>query len=193
MYALRVIACASLVLLFNGCSEPNLEQRIRALPEHPNFQAQPYIAVACDLQALGQQVACETMRKVAAEYWGNQQAIILCRMLFTNRPSGDFRRARIGGRDFLGGTGYSDWPREPVEIVAGVPFYISTRCQGTGQPERPDAYLDYCVTNCIWSSERFAPKDSKAIKDALEKLLASTKWKRPLDAWEREFLRNQAR
>lgn len=191
MRCLNAIAFASLVMICTGCSRAGLEQRIASLPVFPDHRAAPYIAVTSDLQALGQQAACDTLMKVATKNRSSWQVIILCRLVFTNRPSGDFRRAQLGAFTFLGDTDYADWPREPIEMVDGVPFFIATRYQLSGQAEPADAYLGYCMTNCAWNSERFTPKTSKEMTVALGKLIASTKWKRPLDAWERQFLNNQ--
>ena len=192
MSNLSLISFASLVLLCTGCSQPILEQRLASLPVSPDYRAKPYIAVASDLQALGQHAACDTLMKVATTNRSGWEVIILCRMLFTNRPAGDFRGARIGAFNFLGDTDYADWPHEPIEIVDGVPFLIVTRCViSSGQPEPADLYLNYCMTNCVWSSQRYAPKTSGEMRVALSKLIASPKWKGPLNAWERQFLTNQ--
>jgi hypothetical protein len=190
---LILVLFASLVLFGTGCSQPSLEQRVASLPEFRDYRAKPYIAVASDLQALGQSAACDTLMKVATTNRSGWEVIILCRMLFTNRPAGDFRRARIGAFNFVGDTDYADWPREPIEIVAGVPFFMATRCQGDGQPEPADMYLNYCMTNCAWSPQRYAPKTPAELQVALSKLIASTKWKVPLSAGEKQFLTHQLR
>jgi hypothetical protein len=191
MQHFSAIAYAMLVLFCTSCSQPSLEQRVASLPRFPDYRAQPYIAVASALQATGQEAACQTLMKVATTNRSSWEVIILSRMLFTNSPSGGFRRARLGAFDFLGDTDYGDWPREPIEMVDGVPFFIATRFQLSGQAEPADVYLNYCMTNCAWSSQRFAPKTSKEAAAALGKLVSSTKWKRPLNTWERQFLTDQ--
>ena len=135
-----IILFTSLVLLCTGCSQPSLGQRVASLPVSPDYRTKPFIAATRDLQELGQSAACDTLRKVATMNPHGWEVVILCRMLFTNRPAGAFRRARIGAFNFVGDTDYSDWPREPIEIVDGVPFFIATSCQGGGQPEPADMY-----------------------------------------------------
>ncbi len=97
----------------------------------------------------------------------------------------------IGGAGFFGGTDYSDWPLEPIELVDGVPFLITRGYVLGGLPEADEWYLHYCETNCDWSNSHYAIKTDQQKREALYKLLASPKWKRPLDTSEREFLSEQ--
>ncbi len=52
-------------------------------------------------------------------------------------------------------------------------------------------YLDYCLEHCEWSSARFDKVTDKTIEKALQKLLTSKKWKRPLTDDERKWLSSQ--
>jgi hypothetical protein len=119
------------------------------------------------------------------------QVIILCRMLFTQRPGADFRRPMIGGASFFGGTDYADWPLEPIELVDGIPFLITRGYFIAGLAERDEGYLRYCETNCDWSGFRYTTKNESQKRDALSKLLASPKWKTPLDTYGRQFFTEQ--
>jgi hypothetical protein len=50
-----------------------------------------------------------------------------------------------------------------------------------GAPPSPGYYLNYCMTNCDWSTVRYQTKTKEQMKVALDKLLHSPKWKRPLN------------
>ena len=120
-----------------------------------------------------------------------RRVIILCRMLFTERHGSDFRRPRIGAASFFGGTDYPDWPLEPIALVDGVPFLITRGYALGGMAEPDEWYLCYCETNCDWSSFRYTIKTEQQKRDALNRLVASPKWKTPLDKYEWEFFAEQ--
>jgi hypothetical protein len=152
------------------------------------YKAGPYITTAARLQEMGREPACQALLQAAHTNRESQQIIVLCRMLFTKRSSSEFRRPLIGGAHFFGDTDYPHWPLEPIELVDGVPFLITQGYVLGGVPEPADAYLQYCMTNCDWSTIRFREPTAKQKRDALVKLVASSKWKRPLDSYERAFL-----
>ncbi len=58
-------------------------------------------------------------------------------------------------------------------------------------PSSAELYVRYCMTNCNWSSVRFTTKSMEQKEAALQKLLSSAKWERPLEGWEREYLTKQ--
>ncbi|NQU10392.1 hypothetical protein HQ590_06365 [bacterium] len=151
-----------------------------------DYNVDPYIRAAVSLQALGKDEACA---KLLAH--GGDAVVVLCRMLFAAKTGGEFRRPMIGGATFLGGTGYSDWPLEPIECVDGVPFLVTTGYFLAGFPEPPASYVTYCMTNCVWSSYQWRIPTAEEKRTALGKLLALQKWKRPLDWGERRFLSTQ--
>jgi hypothetical protein len=99
----------------------------------------------------------------------------------------------LGGAIFPSGTTYSDWPLEPIELVDGIPFLVSQGYILAGHAEHPLQYLSYCIQECDWSSFRFAPKSVGEKQRALQKLLSSPKWKRPLDDRNRAFFAAQIR
>jgi hypothetical protein len=101
-------------------------------------------------------------------------------MLFTAKPKGEFRRPRLGGPHFFGDAGTKECPLEPIELVEGVPFFVVKGYTGFGSPEDAKDYLDYCVKNCDWNPLKSKPKTADEKRKALEKLVASPKWKKPL-------------
>lgn len=156
-----------------------------------NYKVDTYLKLATELQSLDRTNALARLHVIAKDFHHGTRAIILCRMLFAQRPGLDFRRPMLGGPSLLGGTDYSDWPLEPIELVDGVPFLITRGYFLAGKAEPDEWYLNYCETNCDWSNFRFTLKTERQKQEALNKLLASPKWKKPLDVYERKFLTKQ--
>jgi hypothetical protein len=167
-----------------------------------SYKVDPYIAAA-KLQAADRDEAVESLRTAAKDadaaakhavqypHQSSDKVILLCRMLFTAKPNGEFRRPMIGAPLCLGDTDLKDWPLEPIEIVDGIPFLVVRGYQGSGVPEPAEHYLSYCLQECDWAADRFQPKAAGEKKKALDKLLTSRKWKRPLTEYEEGFLLSQ--
>jgi hypothetical protein len=147
--------------------------------------------MAVALQAMGRERACEEMMAFVKRERDAEQIFVLCRMLFTKRGASEFRRPMIGGAVFLADTTYTDWPLEPIEVIDGVPFVITWGYILGGQAEPPESYLRYCMTDCDWSSVHYREQSPAEMRGALSKLLASPKWRRPLEEQERERLTEQ--
>jgi hypothetical protein len=166
------------------------------LPTQPDFysgsfQSETYIRLAAELQALGREAAELRLHEIARDKHSPGRAIILCRMLFEMRPGEEFRRPFVGGAVFMGGTGYSDWPLEPIELVDGVPFLVARGYFIAGHPESDDQYLNYCETHADWTDLQYAVPTKQQERAALAKLVTSPKWKRPLSDEEHQFLVRQ--
>jgi tetratricopeptide (TPR) repeat protein len=169
-----------------------------ALKDLPDFQidpyhykVDPYIAAAATIQAAGEDKAGKLLLALAKDQDDGEKVIVLCRMLFTAKPKAEFRRPFIGAAFFLGETKYADWPLEPIELVAGVPFLVTRGYALGGSPEHPERYLEYCIGNCAWQTAEFQPRSAAEKQKALEKLLASPKWKAGLNDEEKHFLASQ--
>ena len=202
----------STILLAAGCAPPAPEPPAEAAPP---FELPPmddrgrhdidwYLQTAASLQAVGKDEACKRLRALAAHKRLDalpfeeqnvevMRVFVVCRMLFTARPGGEFPRAAIGGAGFLGGTSYKDWPLDPIEVVDGVPFQVAWGYTLAGTPESPSRYVEYCVENCAWSPTAFRPMTQAEKERALARLLASPKWRRPLTSDEVETLTVQVR
>jgi len=180
---LHTFACA--LLLTAGCvksSEPPIGY-------YPNFKIEPFLRRAAALQAMGRDAACKSLLAGG----GGDDVILLCRLLFVRRGASEFRRPLIGAPVFLADTEVSDWPLEPVELIDGVPIVITIGYILGGEPEPASSYLKYCMANCDWSPVRYADITRDQVRDAMSKLFASPKWKRPLTQFERDFLAAQAK
>jgi hypothetical protein len=158
-------------------------------PDH--FHADNYLRLAAELQALGRDTAVAHLHEMAKDERTGGSVIILCRMLFKKRADDDFRRPHIGGANFLGGTGYSDWPLEPIELVDGIPFLIVTGYTVAGFPELDSWYLTYVEAHADWNDVQYLVRTKQQQQAALAKLLFSPKWKTPLTDRERQFLARQ--
>ena len=156
------------------------------------YRVDAYIEAAGRLQAMGEKAACERLLIMGAQDDADYDKIaVLCKMLFAKRPGSEFIRPSMGGAVFIGGTHYSDWPLEPIEIIDGVPFIIVRGYSVFGASELPFMYVRYCMTNCNWSSIRFEPKSEEQKKKAMLKLIASPKWQLPLEQEDRDYFNLQ--
>jgi hypothetical protein len=159
-------------------------------PDNEPFKVRAYVRAAAQLQNLGREKACKFLEKRAGEGDGGQ-IVLLCRMLFSNKAKGKFRPPRLGAPNYIGGTGVDDWPLLPIELVDDVPFFIVRWFDLGGEAESSLSYIMYCLENCEWSNARFDKVTDKTIEQALQKLLASKKWKKPLTDSERQYLSSQ--
>jgi hypothetical protein len=155
------------------------------------YRVDPFIRMAVALQSLGRSVALDRLHAMAHDSRVSARVIVLARMLFVQRPGAELRRPAIGGAIFLGNTGYSDWPQEPIEVVDGVPFLITTGYNLGGLPETDEEYLQYCENNGDWSAFQYSMKTAQQKRDALRKLLDSGPWKATMSDSERTFLADQ--
>lgn len=94
-------------------------------------------------------------------------------MLFQAKPSGEFRRPRIGGPEFIDRGNIRDWPLEPITLREGVPILVVTGYHLAGVAESPEKYLEYCLTQCDWSETVYAVKSKEQIKQIVEEFIAS--------------------
>jgi hypothetical protein len=200
LFALTILACLVLGTRPESSAAPPDDISLKGLQVFDEYRADPYIAAAAKLRAAGKEKAPGVLRAAAKDpEVGSLQVIILCRMLFTAKPKGEFRRAMIGAPHNLDGTAYwlgggsdrKDWPLEPIEVVDQVPFCVVAGYTLGGQPESPEQYLDYCLKECAWGATEFKPRTAVEKEKALEALLASKKWKKPLTDDERKFLAAQ--
>ncbi len=164
---------------------------VRALPEPMSaFRSGPYLRAAAAVQNCWLNRPGDLLRE-AADGQFEYKTTVLCRMLFVARKDGEFRRPALGGPSFLGETEFGDWPLEPIEIVDGVPFDITGGEMLGGLFESDEDYVQYCLDNCDWSPQRYRVGSAAELQAALDKLLGSPKWKRPLNEDDREILAAQ--
>lgn len=179
------------LLLAAGCKAYiNLESlpSFQLISATHQFKSVLYIKAAIALQAMGSERAYKAMMAIAQHDENADEIFVLCRMLYMRQDGVEFRRPELGGASFLGGTQYSDWPLEPIAIINGVPFVIVWGYSGAGLPPSPGAYLFYCHSNCAWSSFKYTEKTQGQLNAALKELVASAKWKKPLERQEFDIL-----
>jgi hypothetical protein len=191
MMIVRLSVLLLLAATVTPCRSASLD--LGSLPEvgSGDYKVWPYINTAAALQKMGREGGCKALLLAAQTNQQSRQIVVLCRMLFVKRATGDFRAARIGAAQFFGGADSADWPLEPIELVHGVPFLIVYGYRLGGRGEAAEDYLRYCMANCDWSTFRFSDVNVSVATASLKKLYASPKWKRPLDNYEREFLAGQ--
>ncbi|HYV37087.1 MAG TPA: hypothetical protein VE988_15380 [Gemmataceae bacterium] len=194
---LALVAAAAFVWLWHSrdaAEAQNIEATLKTLPKFYNvrdYRAEPYIRAARALQDMGQEKACEELRKLAKTYQFEDQVFILCRMLFTAKANQEFRSPALGQPHFLDGTKFTDWPLTPITIVDGVPFLIVYGYSLNGKPERADGYLEDCIKNCDWNRTQFQMLNQQVKLNALKKLLAAREEKGGLGEGDAVWLANQ--
>jgi len=157
-----------------------------------NFKIVPYLSVAKSLQEEGRDKAILRLRTWADTGKHEDQVMILCRMLFEAKKGADFRRPRIGGASFLGGTDYPDWSLEPIDIYENVPILITYGYMLGGVPESSVRYLDFCIKNCDWRQSRYSVLSHEKLKGIVAKWLTARKWTVPLLPRDQAFFTDQA-
>lgn len=183
--------------IINGVKVPGGVYSLQASekPRSWEYKVDHCIHAAMTLQARGVEKACDTLLALSKpghyDSDQNQLIFVLCRMLFVAKPGGEFRRPATGQAAYLGGTGCADWPLEPIECIDGVPFLIATGAASVGVAETRESYVQYCMSNCVWSSRHWRLPSSEEKRAALASLLSSKAWKRPLDERENKYLAAQ--
>ncbi len=155
------------------------------------YRVDPYLKAAIYLQSKGEQDAISLLKDAAANYQYENQIIVLCRMLFEKKENGEFRRPMIGGAAFFGATDYDDWLKEPIEIVDGIPFLITSGYSLAGKAESAAAYLAYCEDNCQWNEIVYTLPSQDEKEGALKKILELDKWVEPLSQYDVQFFSDQ--
>jgi hypothetical protein len=155
------------------------------------YRCDPYIECAAKFQALGKERALPVLRQLAKSTGRrDHRVILLCRMLFSNRPDKPLSRPALGAGGFPRGDS-SSWPDEPLAIVDGVPFLIVFGYSLGGVPEHPSWYLDRCEKDADWSTYRYRPRSMKDKEASLAKFLALPAWMPPADKRERATYERQ--
>jgi len=197
---------ARLIALLDALPEPAGWPGYRVLPgsgDWPShYVVDPYIQAAAELQARPAKEAAALLLGSASRHQDrftngdlDERTTILCQMLFSAKPESKPHYPGSFLCLYLGGTSGSDWPLAPIELVDGVPMVIArpTPAINGRLPEEAQPYVRYCVMNCDWNPLRYKTKTPAEKSAALAKLLASPKWRWPLDAREQEFLSAQIR
>ncbi len=190
----HLISIAFLFLAIPTAHAQNFEELIQNCSDfqHGQYKVLPYITAAIHLQNMGEHSAVSLLREYAVTGENNNKVIMLCRMLFDEiDETGEFRRPLIGAAIFVGNSSYSDWQREPIEIVHNIPFLIVRGYFLGGLPEPAIDYLEYCVQNCAWKEENYRIPWASDLLIFVEELLNSEKWQIPLTDEEIEFIRSQ--
>lgn len=153
-------------------------------PKH--YRVDEFIRAAVTLQSLDRETAIKRLHVMAQDIRSMGSVVILCRMLFTQRPGSSFRPPSVGQPIFFGRTTDLDWPLCPIELIDGIPFLIVAGYILGGLPESDESYLRYAESNCDWSSARYRLTTEQQRQGALKKLLASGKWKTATDIGDRQ-------
>ncbi len=149
-----------------------------------NFRSYDYMWIANRLQLIDEKVRIKLLKKWCKPH--NDQVIVLCRMLFTAKKGSKFRRPALGGPTFIA-EGFKSGA-DPVRLQGSVPFVVVHGYILSGQAEPAAGYLDYCLTKCDWSTNKYQKFDRKSLQTALDELLTQHKI---TDASTKEFFNNQ--
>ncbi|MGD1086234.1 MAG: hypothetical protein ABSA47_15980 [Verrucomicrobiota bacterium] len=156
------------------------------------YKADDYIRAAVALQAMGREGACQALLASAKTNPGpDLRFFVLCRMLFTQRGTNEFRHPYYYRAYIIGDL--RDWRLAPIELVDGMPFLLTANWGAAdgGGPESAENYLQYCMANCDWNTYSFREVTPKQKSDALAKFLSSNKFQRRLTDFEQKFFSAQ--
>jgi len=167
----------------------SIDEAIQNCPDFQTYSVFPYIRAGIMLQSMGRDSAISVLKRCCETDGNNNRVIILCRMLFESNESA--RRPLIGAAVFPGGTTYSHWPLEPIEIVRNIPFLVVRGYLLGGLPEPAIDYLEYCELHCEWRDDCYRIPSDSELEVALDELLNSDRWQIPLADEEEQFFRSQ--
>lgn len=191
--------------------------KLPGITPYEGYRIDPIIQAAADLQAVGQADGLGALQSAAGElqavgalrttdlphatprelalrryfYPAREALIVLCRMLFAFTPGGVYNRPPLGLQAFFGESDEDQWPLNPITIEGGAPFLVTFGYSIFGRDIFAWEYLVYCIERCAWSTTAFRPLAAAEKAAALEALIDSPKWKRPLQDREREALAAQ--
>jgi len=155
------------------------------------YKADDYLRAAVSLQAMGRETACKALLASAiTNPTPDLRFFVLCRMLFTPRGTNEFRRPQYFRAYIINSP---EFQLAPIELVDGIPFLLTApwgASYGGGQ-ESAEVYLRYCIANCDWNTYKFHEATAKQKSDALANFLSSSKLKRPLTDFQKQFLSAQ--
>jgi hypothetical protein len=195
-------------MLACGCSSPSTpfdhvaSDSFDSLPTLSGraFRAEPYIAVAIQLQAMGEAGAVDRLIEFARKDPKSLQVCEkvegLCQMLFTPPPAekhaavGFFMGYWLPITNHLTETG---WEMAPLEVVDGVPFSIELRIgyEGFFPNDIIESHVLYCARRYRWGAPQISVKTKEEREAALAKLIATPQWTRPLTPEEISALHRQ--
>jgi hypothetical protein len=177
-----------------GVAEPPTPSAIPAVRSIDTFafidgyRISRYLEVAVELQKIEPAARAARLRELARDPDRASEVYPLCRMLFQEKKRHEFRRPEIGAASFVGRTAYHDWPLEPITIYQGVPIVIVRGYKLGGEPEPPESYVEYCLSNCGWSGRRYASADKTRLREIVSQFLAAN----PKFAADADWIRPQA-
>lgn len=190
-----IIICSTFVIKQNALPKlPHFYSGNMILDQNDDtmYRVRPYILAAKNLQSMGRAAAERYMMDYAKKGYDSDQIYILCRILYVKSGRGDFNEPKLGKGHFVAENGGKEFPLQPIEIVDGVPFLIVyDYAIFGGMPDSPAEYLDYCRENCGWNTYNYRVKSESELQSALNKIVNSPKWKRPLGPREKGWLTAQ--
>jgi hypothetical protein len=177
--------------------EPLIPRQLNTLLGVQQYKIDECVRAAVSLQAMGPKAACQALLACANTNRGPDSDLrffVLCRMLFTQRGTNDFRPPHDTHAYIVGDS--PGWQFAPIQLVDGIPFLLAASWGGDagGGRESGENYLHYCMSNCDWSTHTFREATSKQKSDALTNFLSflsASKVKRPLTDFEKEFFSAQ--
>jgi len=181
----------------SAADEPLIPRQLNTLLEVQQYKVEDYIRAAVCLQDMGPKAACQALLACAKTNRGPDSDLrfyVLCRMLFTQRGTNEFRPPHDTHAYIVGDL--PGWQLAPIQLVDGIPFLLAASWGGDagGGRESGENYLHYCMSNCDWSTHTFREATSKQKRDALTNFLSflsASKVKRPLTDFEKQFFSAQ--
>jgi hypothetical protein len=154
-----------------------------------DYKVDNYIHAAMSLQAMGKEAGCQTLMGLQTNRnISDTRVFVLCRMLFTQRGTNEFRAPFLHNPRTLLGGGIGNWPLNPIALIDGIPFCLNAGEGRDGaQAESAAEYLSYCMANRDWSTNAFHQVTAQEKRDALVKLFSLKQVQQPVTDFARKF------
>lgn len=157
-----------------------------------SFNCDRFVYAAKALQDKGRKEAEKCLKGLGSEIEDLNASLILCNMLFEPKNGLGGQAPKLGEAIYLGGADETTFPSDPIVFVDGVPFlvviaYITNRYN----EDAGERQVSWFVDNWQWRSTRYHSLTITQKTDALNSLVKSTAWNRPLTEFEIRFLADQ--
>jgi hypothetical protein len=136
-----------------------------------DYSCERILNEALRLQDLDPTARAGELLKLAHVLEHRSDVFPLCRMLFEAKPGASFRPPGLGAPVYIWRDSRETWPLEPITIYNGLPILVVRGYNLSGAAEWPIDYLQYCLTDCRWRTERVKPLSAERIHELMEEFI----------------------
>lgn len=136
------------------------------------YQIQPYLQVAHDLQALNERQRVDQLLEWASIDSLAEPTIILTRLLIEKSNGTPLRRPHLGEPDFQLPGGVGDYPEEPLVFFEDIPFFVVSGYTLHGEPEPAIDYVRYALREGRWRETKYNVVQEDKLRRIAAELIA---------------------